>query len=192
VREARERVNGLVRSKLAGFIGNIVDEFSRAAEKLEGKRLAMVECHRTARRDLEAVQNERQVAEARERADRFRKGLLGLWDRATGWHARLRKENEREAAACAKLQAMERQILIDRQLEERRRLQEEIKLERRRHTREMAMLHREISTYRQDGSPEELEGERRRRARRMSGPVRWQVNQNRVRCEQLATVLQTA
>lgn len=167
VDEARRHVAGLVREKLAGFVENITDEFARAAEALEGRRLGLVERHRAARRDLQTKQEARRIAETRRRAERFRKGIVGLWDRVTGQHAKLRKQNEIEAAECADRDAAEKHDLVSRQLEQRRRLQDEIREERRTYARDMARLHRYIET----SLPQELPERRRRRSRQRAGPA---------------------
>ena len=72
---------------------------------------------------------------------RFRRGIRGLWDRLTGQAAKLRDQNERETVQATERDARERQTLIERQLDERRRLQREIDHTRRRHTRDMTLLH---------------------------------------------------
>ncbi|MBN9037588.1 MAG: relaxase/mobilization nuclease domain-containing protein [Rhizobiales bacterium] len=141
----KQRIASLVREKLIGFIESATEEFARAAKTLEGRRLAMTERHRTARRDLHASQETRAIAEARQRADRFRRGILGLWDRITGQHGKLLRQNEEEAAGCATRAADEKQALIARQLEERQRLQLEIQAERQLHVREMTRLFRSKS-----------------------------------------------
>jgi hypothetical protein len=142
VDEAQEHAASLVRDKLTGFIDSATDQFAQAAHALEGRRMAMVERHRTERRELQAEHDKRWTVEARARADRFRKGIRGLWDRVTGNHAQLREENERETVACTKRDVDEKQALIDTQLTERQRLQREIKQHRRAHVREIARLHR--------------------------------------------------
>ena len=145
VDEARERIAGMVREKLRGFIGDAVDEFRSAAQAMEAKRLAMVERHRAARRDLQAGQDERWIEEARERSERFRRGMLGLWDRLTGKHTKLRQRNEEETAVAAARDAEEKQVLIERRLDERRQLQREILNARRVHALEVTRFYREIS-----------------------------------------------
>lgn len=137
VAAVQEHIVGLVQAKLTGFAATVAEDFARAANALEARRLAMVAHHRTTRLDLQAARQVRQIAEARERAERFRKGVLGLWDRITGQHAKLRGQNEAEAAACAERDAAEKQALIERQLEERQRLQQEINEERRGYAREL-------------------------------------------------------
>jgi hypothetical protein len=148
VDDLQKHVAGLVREKLSGFIRTATAEFSRVAESLEGRRLAMMQEHRSARRDLQAMQEAHRTAEAKARAARFRRGVLGLWDRLTGTHAKLRAENEDEVAACALRDADETQALIERQLRERRALQNEIVDKRRLHSLELAKMHRALGEQR--------------------------------------------
>ncbi len=145
VNAVKERVRDLTRLKLTGFLRNVVDDFARAANALECRRVDMVEKHRAARRGLVAAQELRWIDEARKRADRFRRGILGLWDRITGKHAKLRHQNELETAACAARDTAEGQSLIDAQRQERQRLQKDIEQERRAHARELAHLNRYLS-----------------------------------------------
>lgn len=108
VAETQEHISGLVREKMAGFIESATDEFAKATQALEGQRLAMVEQHRNARQQQQAEHDARAVLEARQRAERFRRGLPGLWDRVTGRHATVRKQNETEANASAERDAAEK------------------------------------------------------------------------------------
>lgn len=90
--------------------------------------------------ELQAV---RQVEETRIRHDRFSKGLLkGIWDRITGRHAAIRRQNEEELSAAMQRDAGERQVLIDRQLNERRSLHRQIREHDKRLDRELESLQR--------------------------------------------------
>lgn len=170
VQEAQDDVAGRVRDKLTGFLASAAEDFARAAQLLEARRLAMVEEHRAARQHLQTLHEQRHVSEMRRRAERFRKGFLGLWDRVTGEHGKLRGQNEAEAAACAARDAEEKQALIDRQLRERRSLQHEIRQERRQHMREMTWLNRQISEA-ERRNDREAEGPNPERKRRSRGPT---------------------
>lgn len=145
VEETQTKTTRLVRDKLKGFIGTATQEFTKAAQAIEAKRRAIVERHRTDRHALQTAQDERWIKEARERSERFRRGVLGLWDRLTGLHGKLRERNERETALAAERDAHEKQILIERQLEERQRLQREIQAARQLHTRELSLLYKQSS-----------------------------------------------
>ncbi|MCO5056974.1 MAG: relaxase/mobilization nuclease domain-containing protein [Rhizobiaceae bacterium] len=178
VDKVKEHISSLVHDKLASFIRSASDEFAQAAQLLESRRIAMVERHRKARRELELAQRPRANDEARRRAERFRKGLLGLWDRVTGKHTELRRQNEAEAANCAERDATEKQALIQRQLEERQRLQEDFRQERQAATRVMTRIHREMAcTGRQAEAGERMAKgqENRRRQRRRTQGLRFEV-----------------
>jgi hypothetical protein len=144
VEEAQRDLSDRVGKKLTGFLASASEDFARAAQALEARRIAMVENHRAARQHLQSLHNARRDAEARLRASRFRTGILGLWDRVTGQHTKLRLRNETEIAASAVRDANEKQALIDCQLPERRHLQDEITRERRQHVRELSWLHRDL------------------------------------------------
>ncbi|MCO5057372.1 MAG: relaxase/mobilization nuclease domain-containing protein [Rhizobiaceae bacterium] len=166
VDKAQEHVSSLVRDKLASFIRSASDEFAQAAELLEGRRIAMVERHRKARRELELAQRTRSNDEARRRTERFRKGILGLWDWVTGKHAELRRQNEAEAATCAERDVAEKQALIQVQLQERQRLQEDIRRERQEATRAVTMIHRQMYSASQQSQVEDRTDKHKKASRR--------------------------
>jgi hypothetical protein len=170
VREAQDELAGRVRDKLTGFLASAAEDFAHAAQSLEARRLVMVEEHRATREHLHVLHEERHINEARQRAERFRKGILGLWDRVTGQRGRLRGQNEAEAVVCAARDAVERQVLIDRQLQERQSLQDEIRRERRQHVRELTWLDRQILGARRRS--DQHDEERRQRQQRKWGPLR--------------------
>ena len=87
------------------------------------------------------------MEEAKARTGRLRKGILGLWDRITGQHGRLLRRIEQEALAAESRDVEERQELVDRQLQERQRLQREIGYARRAHLREITRLHRQLAEH---------------------------------------------
>ncbi|WP_421929790.1 relaxase/mobilization nuclease domain-containing protein [Neoaquamicrobium sediminum] len=168
VAEVRGHVSRLVREKMAGFVDSVTEEFIRAAQALESQRIALVEQQRKARRELHATQEIRAIHEGRQRAKRFRKGILGLWDRVTGKQAEIRKENELATAASARRDNTERHALISAQLLERKHLQGEIAEERRAHVRQLAQLYREIGVPSRDVAPAESSQPKRRRRHRHS------------------------
>lgn len=173
VREAQDHLATRLQEKLTGFFASATQDFARSANVLEARRIKMVEDHRTARKLLHVFHEERHNVEARNRTERFRKGFLGLWDRVTGQHGKLRAWNKAEVAACAARDALEKQTLCDRQLQERQTLQEEIRRERRQHVRELTWLNRQVSDAQRwnDRRNEIPDGESRRCRRRIPGPT---------------------
>lgn len=85
------------------------------------------EDHRQARLDLKSSQEARTAIEELERANRLRKGIRGLWQRFTGEHGRISKQNAAEADAAKHRDAAERDKLRHNQLDERSSLQHQIK-----------------------------------------------------------------
>ena len=100
--------------------------------------------HRAQRARLEDAQQQRETAETRRRAERLRGGVMGLWDRMTGKARRIREQNRIEAWECLRRDRAERDHLILDQMQQRRRLQDEIGHLRDRHRAERRDLDREI------------------------------------------------
>jgi hypothetical protein len=148
IQDVQKLVAELLHDRLGSFIESATEEFTRVARTLDGRRITMVEHHRSARRQREARQEARAIVEAKARAERFRKGILGLWDRITGKHSKLRAENECDVAATLARDVAEKQALVERQLRERQALQKEINDRRRRHARELARMHHALAEQR--------------------------------------------
>lgn len=114
---------------------------AREIAPLEAERGSMVQRQREERRKIEAAQRDRWSAESRARASRFKSGFIaGLWQRVTGQHTNIRKQNEAETYAALKRDQKQRQALFDAQLSERQLLQIKMLDVRKRH----AGLSREI------------------------------------------------
>lgn len=117
----------------------------RALAPLEHKRTEMASAHRQERKRLDAGQQQRWQEESKVRAARIPSGVQGLWNRLTGQHAVLQKQNEREAYLALARDRAQRQAVIDAQLKDRQSLQTQIKSVRDRH----AALLRELRTDQQ-------------------------------------------
>lgn len=133
VEDVSAYVAKLVDQKLEKFSAEMRQQFEKARTGLAEKRAALVQRQRTERQELKERQAVRQMQENQTRADRFRKGLLGLWDWVTGRRATTREQNEAELAECLKRDQDQQQKLIERHLAERRELQLQMKRLRDRH-----------------------------------------------------------
>jgi hypothetical protein len=142
VAQTLEKIGSLVQEKMSGFANAVHSEFEKAANDLEARRIAMVKKHRSERAALDQSHEARCQLEAKQRAERFRKGLAGLWDRVTGKHARLRLRNEMEAETGRRRDTSERDAVVFAQLKERQALQQAIIRERKLHTLSLARIHR--------------------------------------------------
>lgn len=116
---------------------------------LKAQATAMAERHRAERDKQEEGQKQRWQAETRERADRLRKGFMGLWDRLTGDYHKTQKSNEVEAFFALQRDREQRQAPIAAQMAERQRLQQQIEQARERHAQQILALHRQAADYRQ-------------------------------------------
>lgn len=140
VHEVQAEISRKVADKLAGFRGAVRSDFEIARSGLLEKRRVMVEQQRAERNWLVDLQTVRAHEEARQRQSRLRTGLKGLWDWVTGRAAKIRIQNEEEWQRSVLRDRAERQALIDRQLQERRELQRQLKEHEKRRDRELSEL----------------------------------------------------
>ena len=92
---------------------------------------------------LRVEQTRRTEDEARHRAQRFRTGLRGLWDRLTGRYVKTVQDNEADAEAARRRDEVERHDMVQSQLVERGRLQRVLAAILSRQRAELADIHRE-------------------------------------------------
>lgn len=126
--------------------------------EFEMRRQALAAQHRAERNKLDTAQQERWAREMRERAQRLRTGVRGIWDRLTGQHRRMRDLNERETIAALQRDRAQRQTMIDAQLRERRTLQTEMIANRRRQAEQLRELRQDRDRYSQRALPTQEQG----------------------------------
>ncbi len=115
--------------------------------ELKQRRTVLVDQHRKQREELRDLHDQRNAAETRARAERIRGGLLGIWDLLRGKKRKILEANEREAWDALRRDQKERDILIVRQLRERRALQSEIEELRDRQREERASFQMDVGRY---------------------------------------------
>lgn len=145
VEDAKRRMAETVAPRLEALLRIAREARTREMQPIEQRRIDMKERHASERQALAAGQETRFEIEARKRAAKFRTGIAGLWDRFTGKHAALRKENEREAFHATRRDRAQRDDLVADQLKERRGLQREIVAVRQRYASRVSDLHRDIA-----------------------------------------------
>ncbi|MBV1929769.1 MAG: relaxase, partial [Gammaproteobacteria bacterium] len=74
-------------------------------------------------------------------------GFMGLWHRITGVYQKIRRLNELETQRCIRRDRNEEQNLIEKQLEERGRLQVHVQAKRETHHKTMQELGQDIANY---------------------------------------------
>lgn len=136
----KETLKSKVDTTLERFRGEVRNEFENARSGILAKKRNLVAWQRDERKMLADMQRARAVQEAGARTMRFRKGLKGLWDWITGKRASIQLQNENEWLAAQERDETEKHALIQNQLAERRRIQEEIKLGAQKRDEELSRL----------------------------------------------------
>lgn len=121
--------------------------FQKHQAKLDHARADLVQRQRNERAQLGARHQSEFERETRDRAARLPTGLRGLWHRFTGKYQKVRRGNEADAESSRLRQATEKQALIERQLEQRRILQSDIKESRNRQAERLRTLRQEVGRY---------------------------------------------
>lgn len=139
--DIRQRLN----DRLKGFIGEVKARHGEARAPLDAERQTMTRAHAADRTRLEQLQQERQREEQQARQAKFNRGLRGLWDKLTGREKSIRQHNETEALLAMRRDRAQRDQLAAAQIEQRRRLQEQIEALRRQQAEERKLLAREVA-----------------------------------------------
>jgi len=111
---------------LQNYIRDAEDQMQARLQPLLFRKQELKNFHREERKTLRDFQEERWHQETIVRAERLPKGLRGIWHRVTGQYQKTRQQNECETELCRIRDRDEKQALIDRQLEQRQKLQAEI------------------------------------------------------------------
>ncbi|NHK27926.1 relaxase/mobilization nuclease domain-containing protein [Parvularcula flava] len=143
-----------------GWLREADERSKKRMEPLIAQKTKVTEKHRAERASLQSQQDDRAKREVLERAAKLRSGFFGLWDRVTGKRSKIVQENERQAEAAMQRDRKERTDMIARQLFQRHALQVPIKMERRKHLKEVTEVHRELARYRREGKEPQREQEK--------------------------------
>lgn len=147
VEEAKAEHASRMTDMLRRHIRETEEKRKRETEKLALRRKEIIQRQRSQRDQLNKTQETRLATETRERTQRFSRGFRGLWDRITGKHAKIKKQNEQEALLALQRDKLERDKLIFRQIEERQFLHRQIKQARNTHAEQVKELHRDIAGF---------------------------------------------
>ncbi len=121
--------------------------FHRKSVKLEFDKTDMTHRHRDERSDLSLKQSAEWNQQTKERQARMPRGLKAIWSYFSGRTAKLRRQNEAAAKITQTRHASERHNLVKLHLQERRALQEQIKILRKRQASQLLELRRDMGRY---------------------------------------------
>ncbi|WP_171136499.1 relaxase/mobilization nuclease domain-containing protein [Ruegeria sp. HKCCC1038] len=173
-----------IKSTIAQTMTRKVQEFIKETEASARQRFAMLDFrktemvarHKEERAKLNNGHEKRWQAESEQRARRLPSGFSGIWHRLTGQYAKIKDQNERETLLAWQRDRAEKDTLIFKQIEERERLQRDIKRQRRLASGELMQLRKDVANYREIERPDPERGREeerrlsRQRTRRPSGP----------------------
>lgn len=148
VDEAKHQIASEMLPVMKQHLETLRTQHQRQREPVETRREAMAAANRAERQRLDEAQRQRWEQETRDRANRLNKGMRGLWDRLTGRHKELSRQNTAEALAALQRDRDQRQSLIEAQMRERQALQTQIRSLRDRQADELKMLLRDREHYR--------------------------------------------
>lgn len=148
VDQQRQNVAGLVADKLKEQRTEIDQGYRRARPTIEFKRTQMIERHRIERTGMEQLHKQRETREAAARAARLpEKGIGKWWSQLTGRYSEQKSQNEHDAWQSLKRDQAERDKMIERQMDERQRLQKSIQEMRLKRIKELMAIRQEIANY---------------------------------------------
>jgi hypothetical protein len=126
VDQTKDQLDKQLATNLKAHLEKLRTLHSERVSPILRARQAMVERHRANREKLIAQQQERWGKEQKTRQQRFKRGFGGLWERMTGKHTAITKQNEIEAFQCLKRDQNEKDQLVLSQLSERESLQRDL------------------------------------------------------------------
>lgn len=151
VEEATTAIAARMTNMLRRHVAEFEAEHLRQSAILTDRKGQVVQQQQHARERLRVSQEARWIAESVKRAGRLRQGFKGLWDRLTGKHTRIRRQNELETLRAYHRDRVEKEKLFQHQLDERHAVHQEMKWLRQQHAKQVEELGRDIASYMQMG-----------------------------------------
>jgi len=154
VEETKVYVAQTITPKLQIFIQNARTERMQKMALLDQKRLELRDKSNAERMQLSQKQKLRKQSEIKLRAERFRKGFKGLWDRLSGKHRAIRKQNEMELQFSNLRDQKQQHDLRASQMLTRQALQTKIETVRKQYQTKLKDLHYDLKKH---GHPQAMQ-----------------------------------
>lgn len=138
--ERKEQHTASLKEKLR----SLKAEHTQTMQDLKAEVVTLKNQQRSEREQLAEVHDNRILDQARANAAAYREGILGLWDRVTGWHKWTKEKNNFAMAAVVERNEIERFELIQQQLGVRRYLQRRIKQSNNQYENAIAAVQRDL------------------------------------------------
>jgi hypothetical protein len=151
VQQVKIEISQSMSDVLKRHIDTVHDQRKQDYAPLKRTIQTMKTQHQNQRDSLEKQQKERWQQEEQQRIARLPRGLSGIWQRITGKYRTIKHQNQQEVQANGIRDRDERQVLINRQLQERQRLQERITQVRGQYHKDIQVLRKEVRHYHEVG-----------------------------------------
>lgn len=126
VNAVQQRLDQSLKSRIQGFLDDVHTQYRARFSPLLHRKSEMNSRHKDEREALDLQNKQAEVKMAEVQRIRFRTGMRGLWDRMTGKHKNITRQNEAERYELFRKHQLEKDALIHRQLEQRGALQERL------------------------------------------------------------------
>jgi hypothetical protein len=153
VAEAKELIASRMSQAMTRHIEDLGVSYKVKSASFDFKKAQLVQRHQAERKQLAQAHERRWINETRLRSERVGRGFSAVWQIITGKYQRIRRQNEQETLEASHRDKCEKQALIDRQLTERRAIQQEIQGYRKTHTRELTALKQDQQFYSRQIAP---------------------------------------
>ncbi|PCI67818.1 MAG: relaxase [Piscirickettsiaceae bacterium] len=141
----KNKISGKVSTIFIKFLNEQNKDYQKLLKPLLKTKQAMTKQHRKDRVSQKSYQGARWIKEDRKRVAKIRRGFKGLWDKLTGVYWKQRKINEQETSRSHKRDQNERDKLIQAQLNQRQKLQEQLIQLQKQHVSDRANLIKGLS-----------------------------------------------
>ena len=144
VEEVKANISQRMTNVLHKYISGTEKQMQAQLQPLLRRKQELKDTHQEERKTVHNFQEGRWKQETITRARRLPNGLRAIWYRVTGQYQKALQQNEREADFCLIRDRDEKQALIDHQLEQRQKLQNEILILRQKNQLALLKLRQEI------------------------------------------------
>lgn len=151
VRQVNIEISQSMNDVLKRHIDTVHDQRKQEYAPLKRTIHTMKIQHQNQRDALKQQQQMRWQQEEQQRIARLPRGLSGIWHRFTGKYRAIKQQNQQEVQDNDIRDRDEKQAVINRQLQERQRLQERVSEVRERYHHDMLVLRKEVRHYHEVG-----------------------------------------
>ena len=147
VTEAKEQIANTMTDRLKSYANTVKEQSLEKQHALKNQKTEMVSLQRQEREKLKTQQAERWRKESQERQAKIPTGWRKVWSFVKGELKTITKENEHAILRAKERDQQQKQALIDRQREERQKLQVHFKALKQDHQKQMDQLKVHLGKY---------------------------------------------